>query len=54
MVMDDLSSVWNYSSAVLFTVPYHFFFKKNIIEAQKIKENNGIPKLNGNALDQSK
>lgn len=44
MVMDDLASVWNYSSSVLNTVPFHFFFKKKIIESQKIKNENG----NGN------
>jgi hypothetical protein len=35
MVMDDLGSVWNYSAAVLYTVPFHFFFKKKHINAQK-------------------
>ena len=54
--MDDLASVWSYSSAVLNTVPFHFFFKKKIIESQK-KNGNGNNKRRRNyhkALDQSK
>lgn len=39
--MDDLASVWSYSSAVLNTVPFHFFFKKKIIESQKKRNGNG-------------
>lgn len=54
--MDDLASVWSYSSAVLNTVPFHFFFKKKIIESQK-KNGNGNNKRRRNyhkALDESK
>lgn len=56
MVMDDLASVWGYSSAVLNTVPFHFFFKKKIIESQKLNNGNGTlqRRFQHKALDESK
>ncbi len=55
MVMDDLSSVWNYSAAVLYTVPFHYFFKKKILDAERLyKSQNLVKRSNHKALDESK
>lgn len=60
VVMDDLGSVWNYSAAVLYTVPYHYFFKKKVLQEKNMRKGNGNgfssnpKKSNHKALDESK